>query len=669
MHITFTKVSACLAALVACTLHLYAQPTLNEESPQKKSPEQVALRFIQLIANNQLDLDQHTAISSNCSELRRDDIKQKTRALQTSHFTETSHFFIESSKTAGSLAGVLIGSKNKDQPLQTHLFRVALILKDQTWLPAPVIGSFTNSGYGYDPEVETNVTALESWLTKQKAKSQAKHKSQSHKNYLTTLLKLEQAAQLDQITPEDAFYRFVDHCRKKDTSNALVSMGAASDQLSAPLEQALINVQAGIHQQSKYSHWAPLNLDHYIAQVLFVDEENSTMTVGFYHILNNGRSKASAFEYFKHQGKTFLRLSNVSQKNKKQLGEFRRIIQKPNAQFHAENNSDKILDAILKRFSISQATSPEQAKQHLTRAIENQDFKTLLPLLPHQGAIYELPENRHLAIKHLYTLWNNIKDTATKDLTSSPLYSSDNLAMLPIPSGTASHQTKLWLLRNDLGWHIIDRAAHELDSDIELLKNAQELESQHALYLENLAQKDKADILNQIKTISLPLTSDPVTEEQALQTLQAYRTALRANSSKQALSHTIFSKEEDIAQVFKSLKYKIKGALNHIEYDHYLGSSTSGQWRALSHRTESKTTAIKDYPLYLIVQTDEGAKILHDIDLRHSSNKGRQILNTKLLKQLKKTLPADEFHHIQTLFDEHNQRAKKDIIKLREMMQ
>lgn len=78
-------------------------------------------------------------------------------------------------------------------------------------------------------------------------------------------------------------------------------------------------------------------------------------------------------------------------------------------------------------------------------------------------------------------------------------------------------------------------------------------------------------------------------------------------------------------------------------------------------RTQSKTSGTHDYPMYLFLNTNNGAKILLDIDLRYPSNKGRSIINKKNWDKIEKNFPNDSLKRVETIFVAHEKITLKNI--------
>lgn len=136
---------------------------------------------------------------------------------------------------------------------------------------------------------------------------------------------------------------------------------------------------------------------------------------------------------------------------------------------------------------------------------------------------------------------------------------------------------------------------------------------------------------------------------------------MRSRDTQPALSHCAILKGTNDAQALKALNYALRGASDHTDQDLILGTTRKGNWTGISVRTESKLAEAHDYPLYLIANTEEGLRILIDVDLRHPSNKGRTLLNKKNWSKCEEILPMESIDDLKVIFEEHLKLSAKDI--------
>lgn len=642
------------------------------------TPDQVALDYIKLISKGSIDINKHTAISENCSLSRKEEIIEKLASITENNFQEGDTFSIESEKRIENLAAVLILKKNTLNPLNFQIFPVALIKKEQQWLPAPVVGSFTNSGYGYDIEIENNTKSLESWMAQQK-KLEEQYKRSAHEQLITSIKQADTSSPLEKINKQQMFEQFTKHCKSNDVINILASLGASVENSPEPIEDLeglLQNVTLGLNTPQTNNNnnpWEKLTSPHYLAQVLETNNANGNISVGFYNLLKNSDISFQKFNSFRHQEKTYLVLSEElkysmigsNQRNRTSYFPFKK----------KQEFTEKIIPAILNKYPPTTYNTPEELQKKIANAVKSNSFPSLVPLLPRDGEFYELSKNQNSAFKNLNTLWKQIFSIDSKLIAASPILKSETLALIPVFVSKNSSLNDLtatydiWLSKGKKSWHIVDTTTLKKNATPELSATIKQLEKQLSDYLEKSSTERKNKTLNQITSITLPLKNGLSSEEEALKTLDAFRAALRASDIYQAFAYSAFINASEDNNILDIFQYELKGALDHIPYDHYLGTLSSGNWQGVSLRTESKTTAVKDYPLYIVINTDQGAKILRGVDLRYANNKGRKMLNTKLWKKLEAEIPAQSIDHIRTLFKKHQELVEQDIIELNEMME
>ena len=633
------------------------------------SPNEEALAFINLIADNKINLSDHTAISKNCSAQRKIEIENKLQFFTESHFEPGDQFTVETTKTIKNLTAVLVHATNPNQPLKHHIFPVALIKKKDIWLPAPVIGSFANSGYGYAIETEKNTQQLEQWMSGQKELLEDEYRAYANDALTQDLLKTEQEANLSGLDTESAFYQFAEHCRNKHLMKTLVSIGATTITLDEPLPAIIKNITTGFNSESEKNPWEKLTSPDYIVQV--IEKSDQSIVVAFYHIYDPSKTQVETFVTIKRDRKVYILLSKSLKYAMLPYNKRPRNRIRPQ---EMEQYDALTVSALLNRFPVKHSESPETLQEKITSSIKANDFTTFLSLVPRDEASYDFENNKAAALRNTGALWKDIKESGIDNMVESQIFKNDTLAYLPLQFSKQNQlgkftTVKVWMIKNDAGWHAVDSTTLLLFKDKTLTKSALELETEFSTYKKSLEDRNKEEMLSSLVSIQLPLESDLVSEEDALSLLEKFRLALREADTVKALSLCAFTDTSEHNTVLEKLQYAIKGAGNHILYDHTLGTSSSGNWRGVSIRTESRTSSAKDHPLYLIVNTSQGARILLDIDFRYENNKGRKILNQQLWKSLKAELPESAIPHIETLTKQHDKLVKDDFEELKAMME
>lgn len=652
--------------IVAC-LALYALSYVRA-SPESNL-EQVAIQYIQKLSSDRIDLGQDTAISDHCSIQRRKEIREQLDFLRKTHFRKGDQFSLDQQKIDGAFAGVLLRSENSRAPLGTRIHAIALIRKGQAWLAAPLPGSFANTGYGYDEDVEKSVTALERWMAQEKVTLETLARKTAENNLLAAILKEEQLANLNKLSPKQAVTNFLNQVHSKNLLGVLASMGAASSELEDSLESTTQLISQGLLTQDNDNSWQLLSNPSSIYHLFQPAPKAKELTVGFWNPLSRNYSTFLNFQTHQEKkgGPMFVRLPQ--QLKAAFLPEYER---RNALRSRRPPNHDKLAETFPSTlFKAHPASSFPDDHDELTKqflaALNSQKFADCLKLLPRKGEFFGKATTQHKALNQLSQLWNKLYQLQTNPRRDLPLIETDDLCLLPLQYAKSNRpgefQTvKIWFFKDpSSGWHLIPEELLREHADQKINAQIQELTVKMRETEKEQREKHSKLLMSKVTVITPPLELPAVTDELAEQTLTRFRKFLRTKDTASALAQCAVIQGTSNTQTLKTFNYAIRGASDQSELDHLLGIKKEGKWSGISIRTESKTSGEYDYPLYLIVNSDGGPKILLDIDLRHATNKGRKLLNNRNMDKLEKALAKESLAHVQAIFDNHHKLATDDI--------
>ena len=177
---------------------------------QEKDPKgELAITYLKRIAKGELDLAKHTALSPNCSIARRKIIRDRINLVQSEYLREDDSLTFEAVKDEGQFSAILIRADHPSSPLSSRIFSVALLQKDGAWKVAPLPGSFANTAYGYDENVEKQVKNLENWMTIEKVKREINYREQAANKFEAKLAEIEKQLQLEKRTAQKSVSHFI----------------------------------------------------------------------------------------------------------------------------------------------------------------------------------------------------------------------------------------------------------------------------------------------------------------------------------------------------------------------------------------------------------------------------------------------------------------------------
>lgn len=663
-HFIFDWFNALIAPVIAATLILgslvWASPTSTSEEVQ------VARLYLKALANNKLDLAKDTAISTRCSIQRRKQIQKQLQFFCETRLDADDVFSLQATKIEGDFAAVLLLSKNSRMPLEPRVNAIALLRRQNKWMAAPLPGSFANTGYGYDSTVEKTVRSLELWMTSHKIIHESNAREAAKNSFLKSVSEEEKKATLDALNPQQAVLNFIQQSRNHNLFGVLASLGTASDELEDTTETTVTIVSNGLNHKQLQNKWSLVTHPSMIVLPMEKDKDKdkkrNELAFGFWNPLSPPAEQILYFPIHQTKNKTFVRLPNTL-KSPTLPGNTRR-----RQQAHDDENELKkqLAAAIYKNNPQHQA--PDNAQEllnHFTKAVNAQDFLDCFQLLPRQDKFFSDQKNHHAILTQLSALWRNIYHSKANTQNNLTLLEDEKLALLPLLYTKANNpgeiQTiRVWFIKENDGWHLVPEPTLNDYADADLRKSMQQLKTRMRSAAKERKEQHSRALMEQVVTITPPITRQAVDNNSAKKTLLKFRALLRSSNTESALAQCAVLKGTSSTQTLKNLNYAIRGATDHSKDDHILGIYRAGKWLGISMRAESKTTKAFDYPLYLIVNTEKGPRILLDIDLRHATNKGRKLINNRNFNKLEKALPLNERTDILTIFTKHDLAATKD---------
>jgi hypothetical protein len=636
--------------------------TLNAQEKTAKTISELAISYLKKIANGDLDITKDTALSSNCSSSRRIKIREHLTFIQLNYFRKNDTFSLELLEQGEQFSAVLIRVENTATPLDTRIISVAMAREKDGWKPAPLPNSFTNINYGYDESVEKKIKHLEKWMTTEKTKREIAIREKATSKFQSLLAKNEKELQPNKLDAGTAVLKFIDACQHNNLMKALVSMGAASDALDNPLDDTVNVVSNGLETRDTNNKWQLLTNSSSIYNIMNIDNKRNEVAVGFYNPLMRTSSQVLYFPIKEKGQKTFVRLSPSLEaavkpnKNQRQR------------HFHHRRDDEqklirKIPSVIFKNIETKHAKSPEKLVEDFLGAT---NFKDAVALLPTKELPIPSEDGQIALLESLAFLWQGFNSVRSLPKPSIKIARDGLLAAAPLeyaqPKKLGAFQTwRLWMIKGDKGWHLIPEKSIAAIVDEKIKLKIKGLSEKLAIITKNQHKELIKKVLSHVTKIDLVELKEAVTKQEAINLFKLYRSRLRSNDYAAALDCCALLDNSSDTRTLKNFNYAIRGASDHTKDDLILGVVKSGKWSGVSVRTQSKTSGTHDYPMYLFLNTNNGAKILLDIDLRYPSNKGRSIINKKNWDKIEKNFPNDSLKRVETIFVAHEKITLKNI--------
>ena len=632
----------------------------------KEDRTNAAIHFLKLISNDQLDLGKDTAISQHCSPKRRNELETRIERLRNNGLSDKDNLTVEAQLTDSNFAAVLVRADNIINPLNTRIYPVALLKRNNRWVPAPLLGSFSNTGYGYDIESERSVKKLETWMGQQKVLNESKHIKKTKSGIKSKIIKIEQEAGLAEMNSEQIATYFLKQCRDKNTLAIIASIGSASAHAQNQLGDDIELVSKALQlSPTSTSDWHYLS-QACIAKVIETDEKTGKVIIGCFDPKESMAMSRYAFRTINLQtdhrnGKKIIRLPGALSEVKTTL---RRRYQRVDPRM-----KDKIASTIFKQKIKSQFDTPGQLLERFTRSLEDRNFGHFLELTVRENEHSKDQDTLH----QIAQFWNKLSTHQIQTPLNSDVAANKLLALATVEYRQAgsSHPFKkeeLWMIKNDDSWHI-SPASMLQSSVLEMVGDAKnkaeresEIESMIDMLRQQMHEKWLKAIFHQITETTLPLSIQAPSDDEAQKTLNLFHKHLLDGNMKACLSQCFILENSDKNKIIERTKRLIRGAHDQIADIEILGISKKGGWVGISTKATSKLSKLNDYPLYLFANTLKGPRLFANTDFRYPRNSGRKFLNEQHWQQLKESAPQQTLTTLRAIFDEHIQRCDHDII-------
>lgn len=631
----------------------------------------VAITYLERISGAGLDLANHTALSKHCGQARLKELREQIDFLRENGFRGNDKLSIETCKTDGHLASVLVRADNPISPLDIHIHAVALIKKEGSWLAAPLPGKFSNTGYGYDEKSEQSARSLERWMAREKVLRESRYRSEASSGIRPRLAAIEREAGFDKMSPQQTAGFFLEQCRNHNLLGIVASLGGGSASLAHNMGQIISGVSQGLRQrENPASDWSLLTSPSVVAQILEVNETSNEIIMGFYDPGNPNTSQASKiirFPYHKISGRTYMQLppSLQAPATGKAATKGNRTDRK-----HDYKLLRDLPTTIIRNIGSVSHETPEKLLKHFLDSVEKEDFTGCLQLVPRKGKFFGDGKNHKTILSDLAGMWRSVHphpgDPFNPERRADPIIREKHLALVPLVDVDTDlagefEPIKLWMLRDEDGWHLVSPGTLYQAIDDADLATAEKIEQRLAASQQKRREERYRDLFGELIIIRPPFEFAAATEAEAMAVFKSFREQLRAWDLRAVLTSCTILEGTDHQQAIEAFKNAMRGAADHTDQDHILGTTRRGNWTGISVRTESRLSKTREYPLYLVANTEKGARILIDVDLRHASNKGRILLNRKSWDRLEEILPGKSLVALKDIFEEHLKLSDEDI--------
>jgi hypothetical protein len=642
-------------------------------------PGQTAVRYLEQVRAGKVNLepDKDTALSPVTGEDKRAEITRRLQQLGKELGPES--FTAQEVKTDGEFAAVLV---KQESPLDTSKLRVepvALLRKGDTWLPAPLPGSFENTSVGYDANRNRRQGELVGWMREQQPLALEALRSGAKERLRRMIGEKVSANDLRTYPPSLLAHRFLNACRQRDTATILGLMGGLSDPPFGGVAETPANLNRLFTGKLEAPEWTHFVSPEVIVSILGETVEGSNARIPF-GVLDAtvGKSGAPRFSI----GELVFRRDAE--------GGHLETLRTPRTQipgsFGLSSGETTILQDAVWTWRLIWPAQPED----LLRGKESQnEFLSRMPdklRANFPTATYATAAEIHHALPVALLQADPTASLPLMDLTGEPETTCNRLLafasvrhrlpalgsflLVPIAfheegdAAIAAYQ----LFRPQEPGRTDLRLFHFKKTTAGWLWYPEGAVNKSFASLSAIAEREKAGwekewkrrLLTSGIALDSPAPGEAPAENATREVFARWQTALAKGDPFAALTETAHlpTGDDEPSNLLRNFGYEwITAHTPDVSPATVLGIVRHGRWAGVSARTDKSGDAAT-YPLYPVVQTPAGPRLLLEVDLVAGGNRTREFLNEASLQRLGAN--ADAIAELRQLLTLHRQLADAD---------
>ncbi len=604
-------------------------------------PGKTAIDFLEKVRLRRLDLTPggDTALSPQTADGKKREIARRLDRMARDLGSDPLE--VSAVKLDENFAAVLVRKIGGLDPSRLQVFPVALVKRGAEWSAAPLPASFENVGAGYATALRNRLQLLENWMLREQVVDLEKLREQSIKEMRRKIEASLPADELRNLDSKKVGERFLAACERGDLPAVLGFLGGLAtkppDDWPARLKAADLAVSAGPQVPRP---WRILTSKEVARAVVHHEEEDGRGLISISCLdpaAATPRIQVVHFGLIK-DGDPFWRIDPPTRFL--QTGE--------NPDDDAEDDLDSDLrDAFPKNWTATHSPKPqataELARQALLAALRNGDFQSLLAL----SKLDESPETARKACIQAAQIWWTLHDPAAVRHAIPLAFQTDETTAVAICQLFSAREPKrldaraIYFEKSPGGWLWTPEPTTATRG-----KFQQWVDSETRRWPDRWQQSllGRCPVMDKNHAIRAPSKDD------ARKTVEAWLEATWRGDVGAALLHV--ARLDDPASrstVLQNLGYETTDSRRGKETPSITGTYQGETWTAVGVRIEQDGKS--RHPLYPVIQTDCGPRILIEIDLVAAGKRGRDFLNKAAFERLAKSSSAAS--ELKTLFADH----------------
>ena len=563
----------------------------------------------------------------------------------------TAEFELADQKTDGDFAAVILKQADPENANNFRIYGFGIVKREGAWLAAPVPSSFENSIVSYEADSLARRKTIQQWMLGREVSLREEMQKNAATNLLEKMRQFMPAEKLKTIGGKELLESFVKACREKNQNAALAHLGGySSDEVDGWVRITRRLTKAFTGDEINKWPWRLLADPSTITCIGAAEEVAGEIAVHMLALHQNGITEEPEYMIFavKHdeQGLARLELPYVFVNDDVTEGDDGAVMDS------SEEDQVKLYEQLRAeaRAKLSQidVSKSDALASGIEKTIQSGDFASywgMNSLASVEGKLDDLPM--------IVDLWQKLQANSSTSLFGRVGFLEVNdQALLVIQCYNSTNADgitlkKLWLKREKNVW--------SLEEDIPELP-----EEKITAWLEENKQKwtsEWADSLvgGSVRVGGLANSTPDGTAVRDVFT--KWSAALKEKNLPQMMSQcATFNDSASVMKMLRNLSGELQYGSPSMEI---LDVATAGRWGAVCVKQTPKSKSPPQYPLYVFVGTDQGPRLLAQMDFKLDAGRSREFLNQQSFQNLSKTLPEAAVSELRSLYDKFSSLVKE----------
>lgn len=625
------------------------------------NPGETALHFLEKVRTKNLNLapGADTALSPQTSEAKRKEIARRIERMAQDLGDDPLE--VGAVKLDGDLAGVLVRKINGFDPNRMQIFPIALVKYGVEWTAAPVPASFENSGVRHTAALRQRLTALEDWMLREQVLDLAQLRAQSAERMRRKIEEKLPTATLRALNYQQVVERFLSATKTRNLTEIFGLLGGLSAELPPDWPSRIMAAQNAVAADAEVtSPWRLLASNKILRTIVHQEEDDRSALISIVCLDPSGSTT--------NPSRPLLQLVHLDlTKSKDGLwrinlpGHFLQKNESADDEAGAEPDDGpdddldaNLLDAFPAKLSESCPANPkptvEEARKAVMSAFHEGDLSSIMRLIDLSG---NSKTARESCIRAAQLWWILRAPAAVRRAIPLGLQEERQHAAATFQFFSTRNPDRLdlqilYFKKSATGW---------LWAPIPSPESTQPFGEWVELQTEKWKGQWQDVLLSDCPALDKLPEADPPTEEECRKLVESWLQAVHAGDITAALRFTArLNLPESKDNLLRNQGYELGDARKNKRPPPIVGVYREKNWAAVGTQMESDMKPIS--PLYSIVATPSGPRILPEIDLSASSKRSRDFLNKTSLKRLGKFNP-DAATQLEKLFATHQSQVIK----------